>query len=82
MLKEKSYYCFETSAPDLEWPRAKTADSWESILRGISEGKALTTFHQRQDISQNSDLQMLGSLFLFLFFFPLYFLILDVLLFV
>lgn len=30
---------------------------------------ALTTFHQRQDISQNSDLQTLGSLFLFLFFF-------------
>lgn len=29
---------------------------------------ALTTFHQRQDISQNSDLQTLGSLFLFFFF--------------
>lgn len=68
MLKEKSYYCFETSAPDLEWPRAKTADSWESILREIS--LALTTFHQRQDISQNSELQMLGSLFLSSFVFP------------
>lgn len=50
---------------------------------------ALTSFYQRQDISQNSDLHVLDSLYVvsfcfsfYFFFFLVYFLVLDVLLFV
>lgn len=86
MLKEKSYYCLETSAPDLEWPWAKITDRWESILRKypllLQASIRDRTLARILICMCWTPYMLFRFVSAFIFFFLVYFLVLDVLLFV